>query len=641
MAVKEPHKALRSFSPDDLTEAEIAEKALCLLVPSFTTAEEVYTHFSGREAPLQPELPEPDIDDAGRILENIFTFYGETHSKGENIRWENNPGNDHWQHDMNRFSYLDTLVSAHVSTGDDRYAAKGAALILDWISKTDVRYSGFFIHGNAWNYGSPYVWMSYLNIAIHLEYWTRHFEQWIRFWSPEELMLVLKSVHDQLAYLELVIPTMTNNFIVIGSNSMIQTAARLPELRDRDRFMEYAWEKLEHAAEQQVLADGVQFELTQSYHMVVLSRFCSSVRTCRELELPGSEKVLEKTGAMLDYYADMITPDGLQVAFNDSDPNAPRKTAAFRLLSEEGEARNRPHWIYAATGRKSGTPPEELSRAYPCGGVYVMRNGYGSESSYLVFDGGPWGKSHQHDDKLSFWFAAYGKSLIVDPGRYLYDQHNPYSGIKYLNTSRAHSTITVDGETQADRWFPETHVPKDPVKDHTWTDTEDFTRAAATHSLGYGEQGRIQAEHRRSITLFRQGFLLILDRVTGKGKHAVDSRLQFHPGEVREQEGMWIYTRDSVSLAVVPVFSSGCDVRIEKGQLDPVSGWYSPRINCIEPCPTMVVHAETDLPCRSGFLLVPFRGDSVPEAGFSLESDDVHFHIGKDEQTLSFDDMIS
>ncbi len=43
------------------------------------------------------------------------------------------------------------------------------------------------------------------------------------------------------------------------------------------------------------------------------------------------------------------------------------------------------------------------------------------DDRYMLFDAGPFGYGHQHEDALSFVIYAYGKYMLVDPGNYPYD----------------------------------------------------------------------------------------------------------------------------------------------------------------------------------------------------------------------------
>ncbi|HET9527994.1 MAG TPA: heparinase II/III-family protein, partial [Pyrinomonadaceae bacterium] len=94
--------------------------------------------------------------------------------------------------------------------------------------------------------------------------------------------------------------------------------------------------------------------------------------------------------------------------------------------------------------------PAELSKAFPDGGYFVMRDGWTDKSNYLLFDCGPHGAlncGHAHADALSFELAANGRTVLVDPGTYT------YTGSKELRdwfrSSQAHNTVTLDGESSS------------------------------------------------------------------------------------------------------------------------------------------------------------------------------------------------
>jgi heparan-sulfate lyase len=640
---REIFSRLRSFDPRGLAPGDVEARTLDLLSGGFADAEAVHRHFAGREPPPDAlPAPGPDLRTADDCLRNVFDFYGETHDVGADIDWERNPGTDHWGHDLNRFSYLAALVRAAGSSGDDKYLRKGAELILDWVRKNEATGSWYWYPDRERREVSPYVWSSYLNIALHLVNWTRFLDSWVRFWSPSELLEVLKSIHDQLAYLELVIPTTDNNWVVIGCWGITMSATRLRELRDSRRFLDYALAGLSREADRQVLPDGVQFELTPHYHFGVARWLCDCMSACRDAGLAAPGNLEAVTARMLDYCMQTVTPDDRQVSFNDSDPNC---AAGVRgLLEKEGRRRARPDWLQAGTLGAEGGVPGVLSQAFEHGGVYVMRTGWSAQSTYLAFDGGPAGHSHRHFDRLGFWLSSHGRSFLVDPGRYLYDSHNPYS--PYLRSTRAHSTITVDGEDQADSWFRETWDPGPRIDGNTWIVTDEWQRVAGSHELGYGEAGSVRVTHRRSITFWPPDVFLVLDRLDeedeggDEGAHEIRSRLQFFPGDLVREGRVWRTTYDDANIAVLPFMEAAFDVVVEKGLLDPVSGWYSERVNRIEPSPTLVVRATAPVPVRGAFLLVPYGGRTAPELSLSLEGDRVTLGVAGKERALGFDEAM-
>ena len=614
--------ALRSFDHAGVpSEAALRERMLELLDLSWSglstvatsagqdgslTADDLIRYYEEREQPacqLSPTVP--SAERADEVMQNVFTFYGETHDLGERIDWEHNPGTAHWGHDLNRFGYLNQLVGAYLTTGDRSYGEKAVALILDWIANTDI--CDAFIPGR-----SPYVWRSYLNIHIHLGAWCEALERLLPdgFVSAEGLVAILKAVHDQLAYLEIVIPEADSNWVVFGATGMLKTALFFPELRDSERWIRYAWDRFEEQLDNQVLPDGVQFELTQHYHFGVARSYmtanCLTGRSGRTVP----EKSRETLRKMVHYLHQTVLPDGRHLSFNDSDPNCGEGVAGFVTAEATLEACGQ-----MSSRVTDGRSFEELpSEAFPCAGVYILRD----RDLYMAFDGGPYGAHHQHEDKLSFWLAAYGRSLIVDPGRYLYDTSTPFRA--YLLSTRAHNTLLVDGEGQSSHRHNDEYFSREPLG-NAWESRADRVRVSAEYRLGFGEDGEIDVTHRRSVLFVPGRYWVLLDEVLGEGRHALESRFQFMPGGARI-EGGWVRTEyEDANVLVCPEGGSGFDVRIESGQHDPLGGWYSDGYNLIEAAPQAAFTAEADLPFRVATLLLPYRGGDPPEVAFESVSD--------------------
>jgi hypothetical protein len=102
------------------------------------------------------------------------------------------------RYDHGRFSDEPcAYVESRLATGDTRCSRKAVALILDWIAKCDL--------GRCFQ-GTPYMFGSYLNNAIHCEAWCQCLKTLLARdqVTPIELLRALKSLHDQLAYLEIV-----------------------------------------------------------------------------------------------------------------------------------------------------------------------------------------------------------------------------------------------------------------------------------------------------------------------------------------------------------------------------------------------------------------------------------------------------
>jgi len=604
---------LGSFDDRGLSESEFALRALALLdarrIPGLAEARAAGSVAGALDAvfracqtsahaPASPPVSPATRDMADAVLENRFSFYGEVHQLPAVIDWDANPGTAHWGHDLNRFGYLWPLTQAYLAAGDERYSRKAIGLILDWIARSDP--ARCFA-------GSPYVWGSYLNNAIHAQAWCQSLKPLVARGqiTPAELLRVLKSLHDQLAYLETVTNGHAGNWPTIGCQAMLDCLAAFPLFRDTDRFTDYSAAALCRQIADQVLPDGVQDELTPHYHRVVVSNLLSAARSLRALGRDLDPVTLATLRRMVHYSQQTTMPDGSrQVAFNDSDPGTPgnfRPALAGLKLQDL--------W----------SPPERLGpEVFPYAGVAFLRQRQDRGDLYLAFDAGPYGRGHQHEDKLGLWLFAYGRSLLVDPGRHLYD-HSAQSYYGYLKSTAAHSTLRLDGQDQRSATRRETWIAKAPL-DLGWRCEPGEVRARGVYELGYGPQNQIAVVHHREVVFVRERCWVVFDVVVGAGEHTVESRFQFAPGTVTV-DGSTAHTAfpdANLLLAWAPAVAYA-DVQVECGQETPRRGWYSESYNRIEPAPALSLTARASLPWRSATLLWPYRGGAVPTLTFAFD----------------------
>ncbi|OGV61658.1 MAG: hypothetical protein A3K19_15255 [Lentisphaerae bacterium RIFOXYB12_FULL_65_16] len=554
-----------------------------------------------RPVPPKAKIGATTLAAADDAIENRFSFYGEKHQLPADINWDFNPGTAHWGHDLNRFSYLNALTQAYVATGDSRYSRKAVGLILDWIAKCDM--------GKCFT-GTPYIWGSYLNNAIHCQGWSNCLVTLLACEpagqvTPAELLRVLKSLHDQIAYLEIVTNGHSGNWPTIGCQGMLDTLVTLPVLRDMDRFVDYCSRTVKSQVADQVLPDGVQDELTPHYHRVVVSNLLTTLRSLRAVGRDLDTDTLQTLRKMLHYVQQTTVPDGSKEAgFNDSDPGCPgnyRRTLAGLGLEE------------------FLSPPEQLGpEVFPYAGVAFLRQRQDLGDLYLAFDAGPYGRGHQHEDRLGFWLFAYGRNLLVDPGRHLYDS-SERSYYSYLRSTTAHSTIRIDGQDQHSAGCRDTWIAKQPL-DLDWRVQDGEVRAAGVYDLGYGKDNKIAVVHHREIVFVKERFWVVFDTVTGEGEHRIESRFQFAPGTV-QLEGTTARTAfpDANLLLIAAPMQPFADTHIEQGQEKPRGGWYSDSYGKIEPAPALSQSLTTVLPWHAATLLFPYRGSEPPAVTFTFD----------------------
>jgi len=607
-------RVLGSFDDRDLSDDEFVWQTVELLdparIPGLAEAQAVHDVELALIAILQacvrhqiPAKPytllAEELRLANQTLVNRFSFYNEEHQLPVEIDWDANPGTGHWGHDLNRFTFLQPLTNAFLATNDSRYSRKVVALILDWIAKCDFGLS---------SQGSRYAFGSYLNQSGHLAIWGQTLGQLLLHQQvqPRELVRILKSVQEHLAYLEIHTNGHSGNWPTAGCSGLLSGLARFPVFRETERFVNYCRQTIRDQIRDQVLPDGVHDELAPHYHQCVLENLFGVRRSLLDLGSDLDTITLQTIRQMVHYRQQTFMPDGSrQLAFNDSDPD----------------------WVADLKGELTEVgladylrPADELGpEVYPWAGVAFLRQWPKKGDLYLAFDAGLCGRmGHQQEDRLGFWLFAYGRSFIVDPGRHLYDS-SPASYYAFLRTTRAHSTIMVDGLGQNSGGVAEGRIPRAPLE-LGWKVSSEEIRASGIYDLGYGPGNFVKVIHRREVVFVKERCWVIFDTVTGEGLHHIDSRFQFAPGSLHH-DGPRAHTTFADSnlllwmMATQPIDS----IRIEEGQENPRGGWYSDGYNKIEPAPALVFSMDQPLPLRMATLLFPYRGQKEPIVGLTFD----------------------
>jgi len=206
--------------------------------------------------------------------------------------------------------------------------------------------------------------------------------------------------------------------------------------------------------------------------------------------------------------------------------------------------------LYVASGGAKGRPPDRRCRGFSSSGYYVLRSGWEtsrepySDHRYLVFDCGPLGAgNHGHLDLLSIEAAAFGRSLVVDPGRYTYDESGEVNWRVRFRGTGYHNTVLVDGKDQT------CYVPGEkkykiagPPPDY---DLCEFTSQAGFDFVhGIARSHEYDAVHERRIYFINGEYWFIVDELRAPRSHRYD--LLFHLTEgaldrtdLRQEHGTW------------------------------------------------------------------------------------------------------
>ena len=343
---------------------------------------------------------------------------------------------------------------------------------------------------------------------------------------------LLASIEAQVAFLTLHLAP-SRNHRTLELWAVFMAAVVFPEFEAAERWRYLALEELHQNILDDLLPDGVQCELSTHYHHIVFRNYLAFRRLAKLNGIPVAPAVDEALREALNFAIHVHKPDGDIPALSDGDV-----FSYLDLIALGAELYDAPDLAYVASRGREGRPPDERLIHFPDSGYVTMRSGWGDrgdpfeDERYLVFDCGPIGAgNHGHLDLLSIEVAAYGRSLIVDPGRYTYFEPPEDSGeinwrARFRETA-AHNTVLVDGKNQA-RYVRGGKARrckiKGPHPEHELTLCRSHERLDVVRGIARSHE--YDAVHERTIFFVNRRYWVVVDRLTAPSTHRYD--LRFH-----------------------------------------------------------------------------------------------------------------
>ncbi len=581
----------------------------------------IVEHMRTRTEPPGPPLVEAtgaEIERAEEILDHVFRLVGTPPTDiGETIQWNEDPHNyDQWPIALNRHVHWRTLGRAYLATGDERYAREFVAQLNSWIDAMPVNIGRHYVEGPYFVAGRAPLTLD-AGIRMAQSWWPAYY--YFRnspSFDVESQFRMLRSFARHAEYLMNEAHFhLTSNWGAMEANGLYHIGVMLPEMLPAKQWRETATERLVAAMEAQVYPDGAQIELTPGYHGVTLGNFLGSLDLARRTGAELPESFVAGLERMFIYYVAIAMPDGRTPALNDSSWGgvAGWMERGLELFPQRGE------FEYVLTSGASGQRPERTSWRLPYAGFNVMRTGWAPDDSYLLMETGPFGRAHQHEDKLGLICYAAGHRLLTEAGTYSYDASE---WRRYVLSTRAHNTVMVDGMEQNRRALPETRVSDAPAPGRWHSDAE-FDFAEGFYDSGYGEDNATRVRHTRRVLFVkpgtrRQGYWVIADLMVPEDGAEHTYEALFHLDAQVAVDPVTRTVSASFPGGQANLLSAGGrehEVEIVEGQTEPVvQGWLpTGRHNELRPVPTAVVRWQGAGPSAILHVISPAASGTKPE----------------------------
>ena len=431
----------------------------------------------------------------------------------ESVDWNSNPTyNEYkeWTWQISRHHEWRCLGWCYRQTGDEKYARAFVDFLMSWCEQAPCPESAGSGATNCWRTIEAGIRMTKnWHYAFHAFYKSPYM-------TDHVIATYLKSIWEHGYRLRNF--HATGNWLIMEMAGLAHIGMLYPFMVKAKGWADYAYDMLSKEIDIQVYPDGFQYELSTNYHDVVIQNYHWVLCTAKAIGYAVPECLSKNILRMFELNIKLVCPDGYYPDLNDGG----RGTLSFWCEMGRNYFPDHPTISYFATNGKEGSLPDYTSVALPYAGQAYMRTGWDKKDIWLFMDAGPFGKAHQHEDKLNVLMFAYGKFVMNDSGNYAYDNSEMR---KFILDTRSHNCGLVDDMSQIRRktykWAADMIGQRSDMK---WSFTGAIDAVEGIYNEGYGS-GLLPVTHTRKLIFFKQGlggslpFAVAIDRyISGDGE---------------------------------------------------------------------------------------------------------------------------
>jgi hypothetical protein len=597
-----------------------------------------------------PESIPSTIQEADEICAHIFDLLGSGKKKlGETIDWHVDFKSGHrwipshyykdvreinfkdnsdikipWE--LSRFQHVPILGKAYWYTNDEKYAKEFVDQVTSWINENPPLFG--------------VNWCSTMDVAIRAVNWVWGFYFFryshsltdsFRLDFFKNILIHGRFIYDNLEFDRKFIDgrfrRMNGNHYISNLVGLIYLGVLFPELYEAKQWLTKGLAELLKELEIEIYEDGIQWELSISYHRLVLEMVISAIILCKANDIVIPDFILSRIEKMFDFVANYTKPDGMCPQIRDADNGRLHILSQndmndhCYLLAIGAVLFNRSDFKQIATGKDedvawllgpsghnifSEIPPNEVSvqsKAFPHSGYYIMRqdNLHMAIIAAQIGMNGYYG-GHAHNDFLSFELYAYDKTILTDCGTYVYSA-SPYWRNKFRSTA-SHNTVVID-KAEINRFEEQSlfMINNDAVPQLNQLITTDKYDIFDAQHDGYLRLHN-PVIHRRQIYFDKEDkYFILRDIVTGTGEHLAELYFHFGAGiDVKINSDSTVETQieDGANLIILPLLQSNCNYDI-------YDGWVSPSYGIKKRAKVLKLSIKNETPFTVALMLCPFE----------------------------------
>ncbi len=425
------------------------------------------------------------LDNHIRVLHEGFVF---------RHKWCNPNASHLWNFNLHYLEFLVPLAATYKRVGDSEFYNKFKEYLTSWISFNNE------YNGDGWH---PYtISLRIPNLFICFDLFGEIFDEDKAFKA-----MALNSIYEQYQFLlrcqEL---HLLGNHYFENLKTIVICSVCFGDEKTYNRYLKRLLKQLD----EQLLKDGLHFELSLMYHKIVLEGILRVIACLDGKCLQDSHLFRPYVQKMIDALASLEKGMGKTPLFNDAG---------------DGISKDTPQLLKAASQLLGITP--SYKNMFPYSGYYKLYKG----NIAIMFDAGKMGPDymtgHAHCDALSFELSIDSKPVFVNSGTYQYQTDLR----QFFRSTRAHNTVMIGDEEQSECWGE--HRTGRRLRNVRLQEIEGGISGSYENYRG--------SRHLRKLYFEDDSKLIIIDSVKTKSKDIVRSYFHVAPNlSIKEENDYYL-----------------------------------------------------------------------------------------------------
>lgn len=465
--------------------------------------------------------------DTEKILNNEFNFININHKVSLDTAWNDKSFQHLWRYNLHYFEYLYKLGFQRLNDDKNpKYYEKYKESVVNWIDNNPCPY------GDGWH---PYT------ISLRITNWISTYGIFIEEINNDINFRdqMVESLYTQYSYLQKNLEKdVLGNHYFENIKALIIGSIFFGEEHVKSKFVKELLKQLN----EQILEDGMHFELTPMYHKIILEDLIKITVWLKNESIHA--KLTEYIKKMIDVMYSLEESFGKTPAFNDSTDGISK---IFDCLLETCK-------------QEFDLTPKYLD-SFEDSGYYILRN----DRYKLIFDCGEicpsYLPAHGHCDALSYELSIGGIPILVNSGTYQYEGGEWRN---HFRKTKAHNTVMIGDREQSQFWGSFRVASRISDVKRSRFNYKGINFISGSYKTYFG------SKHTRFISEINENILLVLDKVESNSSEEVRSYIHLDPDLKATLNETIKIEKDNMSLNIIPVFVK--DAAISKG-------WYSSAFN--------------------------------------------------------------